>query len=197
MIMTEFDFTGMLDEVASGMHLKEGPKPRVVTPKMIMARAKWMAENHGYIPSEASLQAIKFYLEGYALWLAGPVSSGKSMFFKAIGESVYFLNMVQIQAMKLDEIKADLDAMRDRAIVIDDVGAEPLYNNFGQLMELLPWILEQRLWLNVPTHFTTNNTNKQLHDRYKTRTFDRMIELAKRVEFTEGSKRRPRIYAKR
>jgi len=75
-------------------------------------------------------------------------------------------------------------------VVLDDIGAEPTFNEYGNRWDVLPWLLEMRLASSGRTHFTTNLSPAELSKRYGARTVDRLHEMACDVTFKGKSNRR-------
>lgn len=193
------DFDSILAELAD---CAKAPSPAEVeiSPEAVTGRAKEMALS-GYEPSKASLTALELYLKGYGLWLDGGVGTGKTMFFrrmrpsnipvKRTGEipSIVVFSMPLTLGMDMDDVREFLEEHRYDELVLDDVGAEPVFNYFGGKMELLPYLLEKRMESPCRTHITTNLTPKALGERYGARTLDRVVGMFKRVTFTGKSHR--------
>ena len=99
---------------------------------------KWARETtaHGYRHSEESLEALRLYLAGYGLLLMGGVGTGKTYFFKTIGAVLRSLGrtrpaiftMMDTVGRKVDEVREYFNEMAGQEIVLDDIGAEPTFN---------------------------------------------------------------------
>jgi len=160
----------------------------------------WARETsaHGYRHSEETLEALRLYLAGYGLLLFGGVGAGKTYFFRALGEvlrkqgrcrpAIY--PMMDTVGRKVDEVREYFNEMSGMEIVLDDVGAEPTFNEYGNRWDILPWLIEMRLASSGRTHFTTNLSKVELEKRYGARTVDRLHEMAASVTFTGKSNRR-------
>ena len=164
--------------------------------------AAWARETtaRGYRHSEATLGALRLYLAGYGLLLMGGVGTGKTFFFRALG-NVLAANgkarptiypMMDTVGRKVEDVRAFfMDAARDE-VVLDDIGAEPTFNEYGNRWDILPWLLEMRMAASGRTHFTTNLSPAELEKRYGARTVDRLHEMAASVAYTGKSNRRTR-----
>lgn len=170
---------------------------RTVTPGELRAAADKMLKR-GYWPTEASLLALEKYLQGYALWLAGDVGTGKTFFFRAApvwqpqgrsdrGRAV--LNMGQLLGENVESVKRYLADHADDELVIDDIGKEPLFVEYGTRFEILPWIVEERMQVQARTHYTSNYGKKYFDERYGYGLFDRIFTGAYFVEFAGVSRR--------
>lgn len=74
--------------------------------------------------------------------------------------------------------------------IIDEIGIEPLINDFGEKYEGFNRVLniaEQRL---KPVFVSTNLTPEQMLARYDVRTIDRLVRLSKMVKFEGKSYRK-------
>ena len=163
---------------------------------------KWARETtaHGYRHSEESLEALRLYLAGYGLLLMGGVGTGKTYFFKTIGAVLRSMGrtrpaiftMMDTVGRKVDEVREYFNDMAGQEIVLDDIGAEPTFNEYGNRWDILPWLLEMRMAASGRTHFTTNLSPAELEKRYGARTVDRLHEMAASVAYTGKSNRRTR-----
>lgn len=163
---------------------------------------KWAAAMaaHGYRHGEETLEALRLYLAGYGLLLFGGVGAGKTHFFRTLGAvlraqggyrpAIY--PMMDTVGRKVDEVREYFQEMASHELVLDDVGAEPTFNEYGNRWDILPWLLEMRLAASGRTHFTTNLSKFELEKRYGARTVDRLHEMAASVTFTGRSNRRTR-----
>lgn len=153
----------------------------------LVARASEMARR-GYRSSRESLDALKAYLEGYAILISGDVGTGKTRFFDALG-GIEKVSMIDLYAHRLDEIVEIVCGLRHREIVVDDIGQEAIYCNYGCKMDVLPWLIEKRAESKMRTHFTTNLTGGKLTNRYGARVLDRIHATCMAFRFSGASKR--------
>ncbi len=170
-----------------------------VDARRLSAWANAMAA-HGYRHSVESLEALRLYLAGYGLLLMGGVGTGKTHFFRTLGralaargrgdEAPVVRPMVDTVGRRVDEVRALFAESARRDVVLDDVGAEPVFNEYGSRWDVLPWIVEMRLAASGRTHFTTNLAPKELERRYGARTVDRMHEMAASATLAGPSRRR-------
>lgn len=185
---------GIMQELWS-VKPREDTGPNLVRRSQVLERAKWMTENMGYVHSEETVEAVCLWMKGYGLMLMGKVGCGKSSFFKCLGDSrIRFWSPLVDMAKRLDEIEECIDQMNGNELVIDDVGSEPVYNNFGVRLDLIPWVVEKRMQLCARTHFTTNLSAEELVKRYGPRVVSRMHELTKVVNIKGVSKRRTKVF---
>lgn len=172
-----------------------------VNPEAVKARALDMAKL-GYRHTEASLTALEMYIKGFGLWLSGDVGTGKTMFFKLLrplnlrfrttGQipKIIIFPMVRTLEMSVDDIKEWLGENFYNEVVLDDVGAEPVYNHFGGKFDILPYILDKRLDSPCRTHATSNLKPKAMVERYDDkRILDRFSEMFVKIPFTGPSMR--------
>lgn len=168
-----------------------------VTEERLADRACQMARR-GYVHSPESLFALQKYLEGFGLFLIGNCGTGKTLFFRTInaivkasgGGGLVILPMIDFVGRRVSELR-DVFVEHERdEMVLDDVGSEPTFNEFGNRWDILPWLLEMRMYAPARTHFTTNLSREELVARYGVRTIDRLHEVAVSVDMGGKSMRR-------
>lgn len=162
-----------------------------VTEEQVRQRAADMAKR-GYIMSAQSYRLLQKYMAGEGLYIYGDVGVGKTFFFRVL--NVPILSLVKAMTKSLDEIVMALNKHRNMPIMVDDIGAEPVYNHFGTKMELLNTVLDIRLDSSAPTHFTSNVTPDDVIGRYGIRAFDRITGFAARYKWNGESHRKPGMY---
>lgn len=187
MMQAKAEFERIAQEVNSRFFRKQDIGCVDISDDEILDRASEMAK-HGYSFDSVSIDALKAYLEGYGVLISGDVGTGKTSFFKAIGK-IRVVTMVDLYANPLDEIVEIVDRMNDEEIVVDDIGTEPVYSNYGCKMDILPWLIERRSKSEMRTHYTTNLNGDALTKRYGARVFDRMYETCKMFKFAGTSRR--------
>ena len=168
-----------------------------VTAERLTAWAREMTAS-GYRHTEESLEALRLYLAGYGLLLMGGVGTGKTYFFRTICDvrarhnmaRPVIYTMMDTVGRKVDEVRGFFVDAADDEVVLDDIGAEPTFNEYGNRWDILPWILEMRMAASGRTNFTTNLTPDELERRYGARTVDRLHEMAASVTYTGKSNRR-------
>ena len=176
----------------------------IVRPEAVRARALEMARA-GYRPTEASLVALERYIQGYGLWLSGDVGTGKTMFFRHLHPlnvriarsgrvpSVVIFPMVRTLEMGVAALRDWLDDNACNEVVLDDIGAEPVFNHFGGKFDILPYILDKRQESPCRTHATSNLNARAINARYgDERILDRFSEMFVQIPFKGQSMRRSR-----
>lgn len=182
----------VLAEIMNGIQFP-CPQERKVPKSELIAYSRWMGEVKGYQPSEQSLFALLDYLKGYGLFLMGDVGTGKTMFFRCLKSDIKIFSLLRLMAKPLNDITQLLEDLQFDEVVIDDIGAEPVYNNYGSRLDLLPWVVEQRYESNMRTHFTTNLSAEELKNRYGVRVLDRLKELSQPHFFSGKSRRKAMV----
>lgn len=174
---------------------KPSPGEAAVTVDEFIRYAAWMKSARGYEPSREALNALLAYMRGYGLMLCGGVGTGKTMFFRSLKTRVEAVSPLRLMSRRLDDIERDMDGLDGVEVVIDDIGAEPVYSNFGSRLDLLPWLVEVRLASPMRTHFTTNLQPEGLVKRYGARVVDRLREMCRTFTLSGGSRRRAKVAA--
>ena len=144
------DYSNILNGLLSDLKRAQ-PEDRKITKEELTGYAANMARR-GYVPCAASLAALEKYLQGYGLWLSGDVGTGKTMFFKVLPvfqtsrnremERVT-LSMGGILDWTVEDLSAFLTANDGNELVLDDLGREPQFVEYGKRFEILPWIIEK------------------------------------------------------
>ena len=172
---------------------KPSVQETAVSKVRLLEQAKWMTERRGYIHTERTLAALESYIRGYGLYLYGDVGTGKTSFFRCVGTAgIRFFNILRHMATPLERIDEMINGFRNDELVIDDIGSEPVYNNYGSRIDLLPWIVEVRFESPKRTHFTTNLSGDAITERYGARLVDRIKEMCKCHRFDGQSQRKPK-----
>jgi len=140
------------------------------------------------------------------LLLAGGFGTGKTEFCKRFLNSWKLRRAIDIATMYSNHGTGDVlnewvhgvyatGSMRVDPwdVVIDDVGQEGQAKHYGESVEVLGQIMEQRYgyWLEcgARTAITTNMDYKQMTARYGLRTMDRMLHMCYVVKFDAPSAR--------
>ena len=172
----------------NSLNAAAAPKAKVVTDEMVKAEACKMARR-GFIFDEQSFDLLRAYLKCRSgLLVLGNVGVGKTFFFKAL--SIPVLSMQRVGSHTIAEVRSALEDFRNEEILVDDIGTEAEFNNFGVKMDILTTILEERLQIEKRTHFTSNLSVEQIFYKYGARTFDRIKELAMLFKCEGKSKRK-------
>ena len=174
--------------------------PRVILPDVspaVLKDAVVRMGGAGYELNMDTVRAVRCWLAGGGLWLSGDVGTGKTWFFDCLVRvardmgrpPVVILGLGEVAHNSLDEIAAFLEGHGSADMVLDDVGREPVFNDYGRRFELLPWILECRRGAFGVTHFTTNMTRAAIAERYGYGCLDRMREMSRQFVLRGQSRR--------
>lgn len=152
----------------------------------------------GYEMSRTSLQILCEYLKGYNLWLCGTVGVGKTYFFETMSrlrraremEPIVKLSMIETQGWTMDDASQWAREAAECDVLIDDVGAEPMLNHYGEKVEVFPYLLELRMQTRMRTHLTSNLAPKDILRRYDRRVADRFVQMFRMVEIKSKDSRR-------
>lgn len=196
----EIDFDAILAEVTAQVKAPScQEREKTVTTEEVRACARAMAAR-GYIHTRESLEALRYYAAGYGILFMGNVGVGKTYFFRTVAAvrakntdnpPIVIYPMIDIVGRRVEEIRECLIDNERSDMVLDDVGAEPTFNEYGNRWEILPWLLEMRRAARGRTHFTTNLSPDEMAARYGARTVDRMQEMAVPLMLTGSSRRMP------
>lgn len=201
--MSKIDYSAVLQSLSQAV--KDAPTIREATIEDVKPKAGEM-QKRGYVFAEHSLEALRLYLSGYGLILHGNVGTGKTLFFKllhadvmkvgwgSIDKRLKIFSMAQTAGLGMADIAKQMDEMRGDEVMIDDIGVEPTFNNYGVKFDVLGYIVDCRMDCGKRTHFTTNLTMNEIRDRYGDRVIDRLTELCKAVQFSGQSMRFPRQF---
>ena len=171
-----------------------------VTDEQVMRAAAQMAAQ-GYEFEPATLDALRAYLQGFPILLRGAVGSGKTLFFRLLRtlapdggdyrdlRKIEIVSMLQLAVMPANEVRAKIDGLAGREIMLDDIGAETVNNTFGVVSEIIQLVLDIRTHATHRTHLTTNLDYRTLETRYGGRVADR-IKTCKAFVLAGSSHRR-------
>lgn len=130
-----------------------------------------------------------------AIGIIGPTGTGKTLTFKALSEylkidDVKFLRNGNISKFGFEVVSSRFLASHFIAkgfdgiepyiikpvLCIDDLGAEPdNITHYGNKLNLIQHIIEERYMNNRITHFSSNNKMERIHDIYGDRVYSRLV----------------------
>ena len=187
----------VLGRVAEAFVPRENKEPEVRTSTRENF-AKRMAGS-GYQFTEETLKILLQYLKGYNLWLCGNVGVGKTFFFDCLNsirrsydsDRIVKLSMIETQGWTMEQAAEWAMDYADYDVLIDDVGAEPLLNHYGEKVEVFPYLLEKRMnRTRRRTHMTSNLGAKDMLKRYDRRVADRIAQMFRCCEIKAKQSRR-------
>ena len=126
-----------------------------------------------------SLMALRAYLEGKPICLAGTAGAGKTMFFQALQKSGVARDRIVIYSLPehgndfVSTIVDDIKSFADVELVVDDVGTESNWNG-RRTDDILSRLIAVREQTGKRTHYTTNLSAAQLMERYDERVVSRL-----------------------
>lgn len=153
-----------------------------------------------FLHSDKSVDEFKFLPEyervvdwmcnnrGKGLLLMGDVGRGKTVISAGVIPGLFYYRLRKIvKPTAAENMPLRVDSLvKQPFLCIDDLGTEPLANNYGVKFEAFTRLIneaEARLKL---VFISTNLTIEELIDRYGERSADRLIRLCKIIKF-EGS----------
>ena len=90
------------------------------------------------------------------------------------------------------EVDVWYDATDRYEVCLDDLGAEPTTNDYGEKDDIMKHVIAHRCNLKVRTCMTTNLSAPEIIERYSERTMSRIKGMCKTFEFTGDSMRKAR-----
>ena len=91
----------------------------------------------------------------------------------------------------MDEAADWVGSVSSSDILVDDVGAEPMLNHYGEKVELFPYILNARMARrSCRTHITSNLGPSDILKRYDRRVADRFAQMFRMCEIRAKKSRR-------
>lgn len=189
-------------EYAEKMREQAELSKMVPTPSHIGQVSKWL-EDHGYKNrDQKGFNELCVYLcrrsKGLrrGLLLTGGNGSGKTSFFKAAFPKLWNVSASTIALRVKDEgISETVDTFgrpqlgeyfggshpESFDMLIDDVGAEPIINDYGTKLQVIGEVISERytLWQNIGsiTSITTNLSGTKFAEIYGARIFSRVMEM--------------------
>lgn len=164
-------------------HLQDGIryfcKEQAVWSQDYVPIAEWLADN-----------------KGRGLLMTGNCGTGKTLIGSRIIPLLLYhycgrLMAFQYPAQEINN-KAD-KILKNKIIVIDDIGRENLLNSYGNKRWVFPEIVDAAERQGKLLILTTNLDPKHLAEKYDDRTMDRLRALTKIVPFTGKSLRKPKF----
>ncbi len=141
----------------------------------------------------------------FGLLICGRCGNGKTTLMRAVCRAINLLNLKDtygedwnIQTVSAKQL-ARMSKQRDlydkyhalfkaKMIAVDDVGFEPCeVLDFGNVVNPVIDLMEQRYDEQLFTMLTTNLTPEQIKERYGERIADRFNEMMKKIVFTNSS----------
>ncbi|MCW3806122.1 hypothetical protein [Plebeiibacterium marinum] len=158
----------------------------------IMQKVDKTITNFSFLPEYNEVAEYLSDTKGKGLFLVGSVGRGKSIIAKKVIPVLFHLKQNKIvsvyDALKLG--KQMDEAERKKFIVIDDVGTESIYNNYGSKSESFADLITMAEHNSSIVFITTNLTSQQFLDRYGERILNRIDKLCRIVKFEGKSFRR-------
>ena len=144
-------FADILGRVEEAFVPQENKEPEIKA-STLEGWAKRMSGS-GYQFTEETLKILLQYLKGYNLWICGNVGVGKTFFFDCLNrirrsydsDRIVKLSMIETQGWTMEQAAEWALDYADYDVLIDDVGAEPLLNHYGEKVEVFPYLLEKRM----------------------------------------------------
>lgn len=148
-------------------------------------------KDYQFLPEYSKVIDWMVDTQGKGLYLHGDCGRGKSVIlFRVLPLLFYFKFKKVFVVLHSSEMQLKIDKYIDNNLIgIDEVGVEPLINNYGTRYEGFNRFVDQAEIKANPLFLTTNLTNEQMYERYGERCIDRISRLALNVEFKGKSLR--------
>ena len=127
--------------------------------------------------------------EGRGLLLYGSCGLGKTFLTRFVIPAILLKYCGKVVS-SFDMIEANREpdkALQKHIIALDDVGTEEISIKFGEKRSIVPEILDATEKYGKLLLVTSNLGAEDLIKKYGNRTFDRMLQVTKRVEFNGKS----------
>lgn len=186
---------------ASFKELTESKKVKtILISEPTLDNAARKMESVGYILSKTpnSRRALKEYLCGNSLYLAGTVGAGKTEFFRALSRSGVAQNKIAIYSLSehgddhVKEISEDIRALDDYELVVDDLGMESDWSGNRTKAEVIQKIMAIREHSRRRTHYTTN-LDSEMINQYGERVKSRLSTCVKIAMVSNVDNRAPKV----
>ena len=141
----------------------------------------------------------------FGLLICGRCGNGKTTLMRAVCRAINLLNLkdvygedwniISLSAKQLARMSKQRDLydkyraiFKAKMVAVDDVGFEPCeVLDFGNVVNPVIDLMEQRYDEQLFTMLTTNRTPDQIKERYGERISDRFNEMMKKIVFTNSS----------
>lgn len=156
-------------------------------------------ESVGYILGKTpnSRLALKEYMGGKSLYLAGTAGAGKTEFFRALSRSGVAKNKIAIYSLsehgdkQLNEIGEYIRSLDDYELVVDDIGNESDWSGNRTKVEVIQKIMSIREHSRRRTHYTTNLDSTMIN-QYGERVKSRLNTCVKIAMVSKVDNRTPK-----
>lgn len=132
-------------------------------------------------------------LQNYGIIVSGEYGCGKTSFVKAAISGIRTINCTipeQVGYLDWENYRESIREMMDVNILIDDLGAERIKNNFGSREDLVgDFICRYHLYGKGRLFITTNLRGEEILERYGGRVLSRLKDLCVPIKFKGADKR--------
>jgi len=145
-----------------------------------------------WIPELEEVAGWMVDTKGKGLFLTGDVGRGKTnIILKAIPLMFYHFQRKVVKAHHAEQLVKHLDALKQKKfIAIDEMGVEPIHNEFGSKYEPMNKLFNLAEAESKIVFISTNLDGEMVLDRYGVRTLDRIKRLCKIIQFKGESLRK-------
>lgn len=145
-----------------------------------------------WIPELEEVVGWMIDTKGKGLFLSGDVGRGKTnIILKAIPLMFYHFQRKVVKAYHSEELIKHLETLKHKKfIAIDEMGVEPIHNEYGSKYEPMNKLFNLAEAESKIVFISTNLDGETVLDRYGIRTLDRIKRLCKIIQFKGESLRK-------
>lgn len=127
--------------------------------------------------------------DGRGLLLYGSCGLGKTFITRYVITAILLRYCGKVvSSFDMDEVNKNPDKVLSKHIIaLDDVGTEDVSVKFGEKRVIVPEVLDATEKYGKLLFITSNLGANELIEKYGNRTFDRMLAVTKRIEFSGKS----------
>lgn len=132
-------------------------------------------------------------MERYGIIVTGEYGCGKTSFVQSALKGIRTINCTipeQVDYLNYESYRESISELMDSSILIDDLGAERIRNNYGVREDLVgDFICRYHLYGKGRLYITTNLRGEEILERYGGRVLSRLKDLCIPIKFKGADKR--------
>jgi len=165
------------------------PNAKIVLQKKLTIFLSYEGKNMKWLPQYDLIAEWLENNKGRGLLLYGGCGLGKTFITRYVIPAILleFSNKV-VHSYDMNEFNKDADlVLSKRYIALDDIGTEDMSIKFGEKRYIVPELIDASEKYGKLLLMTSNLGGEDLIKKYGNRTFDRILAITKRIEFTGKS----------